>query len=104
MPDRPESWAFLATWLEHNWPGLYSGLLAALIAALRVIYGGGKLRQLVIEAPLCGALALSASHGLSLIGIPLTAAPFFGGLIGLLGVEFVRAAATKTFTRKEETL
>ncbi len=104
MPDRPDTWAFLATWLEHNWPGLYSGLLAALIAALRVIYGGGKLRQLVIEAPLCGALALSASHGLSLIGIPLTAAPFFGGLIGLLGVEFVRAAATKTLTRKEETL
>ncbi|AHD15266.1 phage holin, lambda family [Pseudomonas guariconensis] len=104
MPDRPETWAFLATWLENNWPGLYAGLLAALIAALRVVYGGGKLRQLVIEAPLCGFVALSASHGLSLIGIPLTAAPFFGGLIGLLGIEFVRAAAKKTFTRKEGTL
>ncbi|AGA74243.1 phage holin, lambda family [Pseudomonas plecoglossicida] len=104
MPDRPETWAFLATWLENNWPGLYAGLLAALIAALRVVYGGGKLRQLVIEAPLCGFVALSASHGLSLIGIPLTTAPFFGGLIGLLGIEFVRAAAKKTFTRKEGTL
>ncbi|NBB06676.1 phage holin, lambda family [Pseudomonas monteilii] len=104
MPDRPETWAFLATWLENNWPGLYAGLLAALIAALRVVYGGGKLRQLVIEAPLCGFVALSASHGLSLIGIPLTAAPFFGGLIGLLGIEFVRAAAKKTFTRKEGSL
>ncbi len=104
MPDRPETWAFLATWLENNWPGLYAGLLAALIAALRVVYGGGKLRQLVIEAPLCGFVALSASHGLSLIGIPLTAAPFFGGLIGLLGIEFVRAAAKKTFTRKEGAL
>lgn len=104
MPDRPETWAFLASWLENNWPGLYAGLLAALIAALRVVYGGGKLRQLVIEAPLCGFVALSASHGLSLIGIPLSAAPFFGGLIGLLGIEFVRAAAKKTFTRKEGTL
>lgn len=104
MPDRPETWAFLATWLENNWPGLYAGLLTALIAALRVVYGGGKLRQLVIEAPLCGFVALSASHGLSLIGIPLTTAPFFGGLIGLLGIEFVRAAAKKTFTRKEGTL
>ncbi|MCE0953116.1 phage holin, lambda family [Pseudomonas asiatica] len=104
MPDRPETWAFLATWLENNWPGLYAGLLAALIAALRVVYGSGKLRQLVIEAPLCGFVALSASHGLSLIGIPLTTAPFFGGLIGLLGIEFVRAAAKKTFTRKEGTL
>lgn len=104
MPDRPETWAFMATWLENNWPGLYAGLLAALIAALRVVYGGGKLRQLIIEAPLCGFVALSASHGLSLIGIPLTTAPFFGGLIGLLGIEFVRAAAKKTFTRKEQTL
>ncbi|HBP6689804.1 TPA: phage holin, lambda family [Pseudomonas aeruginosa] len=104
MPDRPETWAFLANWLENNWPGLYAGLLAALIAALRVVYGGGKLRQLVIEAPLCGFVALSASHGLSLIGIPLSAAPFFGGLIGLLGIEFVRAAAKKTFTRKEGAL
>ncbi len=104
MPDRPETWAFFATWLEHNWPGLYAGLLAVLIAALRVVYGGGSLRQLVIEAPLCGALALSASHGLSLIGIPLSAAPFFGGVIGLLGVEFVRAAAKKVFIRKEEKL
>lgn len=104
MPDRPETWAFLATWLENNWSGFYAGLLAALIAALRVIYGGGKLRQLVIEAQLCGFVALSASHGLSLIGIPLTAAPFFGGLIGLLGIEFVRAAAKKTITRKEQTL
>ncbi|MFK0032969.1 phage holin, lambda family [Pseudomonas monteilii] len=103
MPDRHETWAFFATWLENNWPGLYSALLAAFIAALRVIYGGGRFRQLIIEAPLCGALALSASHGLSLIGIPLSAAPFFGGLIGLLGVECVRAAAKKTFIRKEET-
>ncbi|PYB93584.1 phage holin, lambda family [Pseudomonas fulva] len=101
MPDRQETWAFLATWFESNWPGLYSALLAALIAALRVIYGGGKLRQLFSEAPLCGAVALSASHGLSLIGIPLSAAPFFGGLIGLLGVECVRAAAKKTFIHKE---
>lgn len=104
MPDRPETWAFLATWLENNWPGLYAGLLAVLIAALRVVYGGGSFRQLIVEAPLCGALALSVSHGLSLIGIPLSAAPFFGGVIGLLGVEFVRATAKKVFNRKGEQL
>ncbi|TDJ76960.1 phage holin, lambda family [Pseudomonas putida] len=103
MPDRPDTWAWFATWLEHNWPALYAGCLAVIIAALRVIYGGGSWRRMAIEAPLCGALALSASHGLSLVGIPLTAAPFFGGVIGLLGVEFTRATAKKFFTRKEET-
>lgn len=103
MPDRPDTWAWFATWLEHNWPALYAGCLAIVIAALRVIYGGGSWRRMAIEAPLCGALALSASHGLSLVGIPLNAAPFFGGVIGLLGVEFTRATAKKFFTRKEET-
>lgn len=103
MPDRPDTWAWFATWLEHNWPALYAGCLAIIIAALRVIYGGGSWRRMAIEAPLCGALALSASHGLSLVGIPLTAAPFFGGVIGLLGVEFTRVTAKKFFTRKEET-
>ncbi|MEK2611128.1 phage holin, lambda family [Pseudomonas shirazensis] len=103
MPDRPETWAWFMTWLEHNWPGLYAGGLAVVIAALRVIYGGGGIRRMAVEAPLCGALALSASHGLSLIGIPISAAPFFGGVIGLLGVEFTRATAKKFFTRKEGT-
>jgi lambda family phage holin len=102
MPDRPDTWARLAVWLEQNWPAIYSGLLAVVIGSLRVIYGGGTARRMVIEAPLCGALALSASHGLTLLGIPISAAPFFGGVTGLLGVEGTRAAARKFFTRKVE--
>ncbi|EPV8688033.1 phage holin, lambda family [Pseudomonas aeruginosa] len=104
MPDRPETWAWFAAWLEHNWPAVYTCGLAIVIAALRVIYGGGGLRRMAVEAPLCGALALAVSHGLPLIGIPISAAPFFGGVIGLLGVEFTRATAKKFFTRKEETV
>jgi lambda family phage holin len=102
MTDRPDTWAWLAAWLEQNWPAIYSGLLAVVIASLRVIYGGGTLRRMLIEAPFCGALALSASHGLALLGIPISAAPFFGGVIGLLGVEGTRAAAKKFFTNKVE--
>jgi lambda family phage holin len=102
MPDRPDTWAWLAAWLEQNWPAIYTGLLAVIIASLRVIYGGGTVRRVVIEAPLCGALALSASHGLPLLGIPISAAPFFGGVIGLLGVEGTRAAARKFFVDKGE--
>jgi lambda family phage holin len=104
MPDRPDTWAWFAAWLEQNWPTIYAGLLALVIAGLRVIYGGGTLRRMVIEAPLCGALALAVSHGLSLLGIPASTAPFFGGVIGLLGVEGTRAAAKKFFTRKVEQL
>jgi len=104
MPDRPETWAWLAAWLEQNWPTLYAGALALIIAGLRIIYGGGTLRRVIIEAPLCGTLALAASHGLALLGIPTSTAPFFGGVIGLLGVEGTRAAAKKFFNRKAEQL
>jgi lambda family phage holin len=102
MPERPETWAWLAAWLEHNWPTLYTGALSLVIAALRIIYGGGTLRRVLIESPLCGALALAASHGLALLGIPISTAPFFGGVIALLGVDSTRAAAKKFFTRKAE--
>jgi len=102
MLERPDAWDWLARWLEDNWPGLYAGLLAVVIAALRVIYGGGSLRRMVVEAPLCGALALSASHGLSLIGVPIHTAPFFGGVIGLLGVEGIRVAVMKFFVEKNQ--
>jgi len=102
MPDKPDNLAWFATWLEHNWPGLYAGALAAFIAALRVVYGGGNWRRVALEAPLCGALALAASHGLTLVGIPSSTGPFFGGVIGLLGVEGTRAMAAQFFKRKAE--
>ena len=104
MPDRPETWAWLFAWLEHNWPAIYSGFLAFFIAALRIIYGGGNLRRVALEAPLCGFLAMATSHGIELLGIPASTAPFFGGAIGLLGVEGTRAAAKRFFERKVETL
>jgi lambda family phage holin len=104
MPERPDTWAWLAAWLEQNWPTMYAGILALIIAALRIMYGGGTLRRMAVEAPLCGTLALAASHGLALLGIPASTAPFFGGVIGLLGVEGTRAAAKKLFIRKVEQL
>jgi len=68
MPDRPETYAWLAAWLEANFPAVYAGALALLIAAWRIIYSGGKLRQLLLEAPLCGLLGIGVSYGPALIG------------------------------------
>lgn len=102
MFDHPDDWVWLDRWFHDNGPALYAGLLAVVIAALRVIYSGAPWRRMVIEAPLCGAFALSASHGLSLIGVPLNTAPFFGGVIGLLGIECIRAAVIKFFIQKNQ--
>ncbi len=51
MPERPDTWAWLAAWLEQNWPALYAGILGLTIAALRIMYGGGTLRRMAVEAP-----------------------------------------------------
>jgi lambda family phage holin len=100
MPDKAETWAGLSAWLHTNWPTVYASGLASVIAALRVMYGGGTLRRVALEAPLCGAIALAAGAGVELVGLPSTAVPFFGGMIGLLGVEGTRALAQRLLDRK----
>lgn len=104
MPDRPETWAWLATWLEANFPALYAGALAMLIAGWRIIYGGGKLRQLALEAPLCGLLGIGVSYGPALIGAPQEAGVFLACMVGLFGVEASRAAAKKVIIKKADGL
>lgn len=104
MPDRPETWAWLLAWLEHHHPLLYAALLSAVLAAARFIYSGGSIRRALGEGFICGLITLAASNGLSLFGIPLEAAPFFGGMIGLIGADGVRAGLKRFASRKVETL
>ncbi len=104
MPDRPETWAFLGTWLEHNFPALYAGGLAFLIAVWRIIYSGGKFRQYALEAPLCGLLGVGVSYGPALIGAPHEAGVFLACMVGLFGVEASRAAAKKIIIKKADQL
>lgn len=93
MPDKPESWAALVAWLQQYWPAIYGSALGSIIAALRVIYDGGSMRKTVLEGMLCGALTLAVSSALEWLALPSTLAPFFGGFIGLVGVEGVRRLA-----------
>lgn len=104
MPDRPETWAFLLAWFEQNFPALYGGMLALLIAVWRIIYSGGRLRQLLLEAPLCGLLGVGVYYGPSLLGLPEQAGVFFSCMVGLFGVEASRAAAAKVLNKKVDTL
>lgn len=103
MPDRPETWAFLLAWLESHHPLVYAALLSAALAAARLIYTGGSVRRALGEGFICGLITLAASNGLSLIGIPLEAAPFFGGVIGLLGADSIRALLQRIAQRKVDT-
>ncbi|WP_437438191.1 phage holin, lambda family [Azotobacter beijerinckii] len=100
MPDKPETWAWLAAWLEHNWPALYAGVLAFVIAAFRIAYTGGRRRQLLLEAPLCGFIGLGVSYSTELLGVSPSVGAFFGAMVGLIGVETVRALASRLLQQK----
>ncbi len=50
-----------------------------------------------------GLITLAASHGLALFGIPVSAAPLFGGAIGLIGAEGIREGLKRFYNRKADT-
>ncbi len=104
MPDRPETWAWLSAWLEHNFPAIYAGGLALMISMWQIIYSGGKIRQLALEAPLCGMLGVGVSYAPSLIGAPQEAGVFLACMVGLFGVEASRAAAKRVLQKKVDQL
>lgn len=100
MPDKPDTWTWLAELLQEYWPAAYAAILAFLVAVFRIIYEGGKLRRIAIESPLLGLLALVISNAVPLLGISPEVAPFFGGMVGLIGVEGTREFAMRILGRR----
>lgn len=87
MPDKPDTWAVLLAWLSSHAPLLYAGALSFVMAALRIIYGGGTRRQAVLEASLCTLLTAGAFPLLEYFGLPQNLAAGLGGGIGFIGVK-----------------
>lgn len=104
MPDRPETWAMVLAWLEHHHPLVYAAVLSATLAAARLIYNGGSIRRALGEGFICGLITLALSNGLPLFGMPVEVAPFFGGMVGLIGADGVRAGLNRFAARKVDTL
>ena len=65
------------------------------MAVLRITYGGGTGRQMLIEGAICGGLSLTIISGLEFFALPQSMAAFIGGWIGFLGVEKVREIADR---------
>ncbi|MBF0675577.1 phage holin, lambda family [Pseudomonas sp.] len=100
MPDRPDTWTAFFAWLQMNAPSLYAFGLSATIAILRVVYGGGTQRQMLLEGLLCGLLTLALVPLVEYFGLPQSMATFMGGACGFLGVEKMRDLAGKFGERK----
>ena len=68
MPDKPDTWAVALAWLSQHAPILYAAGLSCVMAVLRITYGGGTGRQMLIEGAICGGklltgLQTSSCHG-----------------------------------------
>ena len=101
MPMKdPGLWAVILGWLAEHQPVIYGVVLSMGTAALRVVYGGGKRRQALLEAIMCGAIALTLMSGMDWMGVPASASGFVGGMVGFLGVETVREYAQRFLGKK----
>ncbi|MGO2711584.1 phage holin, lambda family [Pseudomonas helleri] len=90
----------LLAWLQAVSPSLYAFGLSITVAALRVIYGGGGMRQAILEGSLCGLATLTMVPLLEWLGLPSGMATFAGGLVGFLGVDKFRQLADRIVTER----
>ncbi|MNN38262.1 Phage holin family (Lysis protein S) [compost metagenome] len=71
---------------------------------MRVIYGGGSGRQMVLEGAMCGAATLTLIPLLAWLGLPQNMATFVGGMVGFIGTEKFRELAIRFGERKADSL
>ena len=95
MPDKPDTWAVAFAWLSDHSPLMGAALLSAGMAVLRITYGGGTRRQMLVEGAICGGLTVTIISGLEFFGLPQTMSTFVGGWVGFLGVEKIRTLADR---------
>lgn len=99
----PSSWQVIYTAITTSpiWQG---ALLATIIAGLRVLYDNQQttLCRVLLEAFLCGALALCVSSVVELLDLPTSATVTMGGAIGFIGVTTLRDKLLKIINQKLE--
>ena len=100
MDQDPSLWAALCAWAAMHAAQLYAFGLSVAIAVVRVIYGKGGWRQMLLEGALCGFATLTLVPLLAYFGLPESMATFAGGAVGFMGVEKLREYADRLIGRK----
>jgi len=81
---------------------LKAAVFAVSISFLRILYDDREpshIRRL-LEALLCGAITVACSHLVSALGASAHWSMFIGGMVGLLGADYIRDKARKFATEK----
>lgn len=100
MDQDPSLWAAVCAWAAAHAAQLYAFGLSVAIAVVRVIYGKGGWRQMLLEGALCGLATLTLVPLLAYFGLPESMATFAGGAVGFMGVEKLREYADRIIGRK----
>lgn len=100
MHNDPHSWTEFIDLLQSWWRGdtpMGAVLLSIVMAVLRIAYGGGGWKKMVLEGLMCGAMTLTAVSALEYFNLPQSLSIAIGGALGFVGVEQVRTVATRVF-------
>lgn len=102
-PDKdPSTYTTLASLWGVLAEPVRAAIISAVIAFMRVMYDGKEPRMIrrVLEAALCGSIALGVASGIEAIGMPSGVGTFMGAAIGLFGADQVRSWGRKIAERK----
>lgn len=100
MHNDPHSWSDLLELFQGWWRGdtpIGAVMLSVVMAFLRIAYGGGGWKKMLLEGLMCGALTLTAVSALEYFDLPKSLSIAIGGALGFVGVEQVRTLATRVF-------
>jgi len=83
-------------------PTILSAVLAVFVAIIRVIYDREETSfiRVLLEAILCGTLAVCAGSAITALGLNQDWTLFMGGMIGFIGSQSIRTYADLFLRRK----
>ncbi|MCK3654242.1 hypothetical protein A4G19_13065 [Pasteurellaceae bacterium Macca] len=104
MPEKnPDIWMQIAAWWATHHNSL-CGFTAGFVVALgrSFLYGKGSWRKKSIEAILCGILAYTARPILLYFQLSEEWITPIGAMLGLVGIDFIRATFLKIINKRVE--
>jgi len=87
MPDKPDTWVLLLAWASQHSQIIWAGVLALGMSALRIVYRGGTLKDVLVEGPMCVLVALSLVWAFKFLSVPDYLAEPVGIWVGFIGVR-----------------
>ncbi len=93
--DGSNLFAVIIKWFAHHQVAIHAVGLSMLISVVRVVYGGGRARQIALESVLCGLVTVAIIPLLEVLGLPQSMASFVGGCVGFIGVDKLREIAIR---------